>query len=48
MQLQLGWLRRVHLRTIIIIADADGTLATKAVRPVATKLNVGLWDPGEL
>jgi len=34
----------VHLRTLIVVTDTEGTLATETVGPEATKLNLSLRD----
>lgn len=34
----------MHLRTLVIVTNTDGTLATETLRPESTNVNVGLWD----
>lgn len=42
-------MRRLHLSTLVVITNTDGTLASDAVGPEATEVDVGLWhaDMGE-
>ena len=33
----------IHLRTLVVVTDADAALRGQAVRPEATKVGVSLW-----
>lgn len=45
-QVVLSVLRAIHLGTLVVVTDADGTLLAETLAPEATELNVGLGDGG--